>query len=676
MPSPIQRIKRLRDKIRRYDRLYFVEAKPEISDREYDVLMTELRQLETQHPQLITADSPTQHVGGEPITGFQTVPHSVPMLSIDNTYDQKELRAWHERILKGLGTPQVDLIVEPKIDGVAVSLQYVHGQLIQALTRGNGNSGDDITANVRMIRAIPLVLEGKRTEQQLEIRGEIYMPDRVFDDINAHRETSDKLANPRNATAGTLKQKDPRNVARGLRFAAHGRGVIDPATPETEASYLEALKQFGMPTVPFHQVSRFEELWKHIEDFEPRRSKLGFGTDGMVIKVNGFMLQEKLGATSKFPRWSIAYKYAAEQVQTRLLEIEWKVGKTGRVTPRANMEPVPLAGTTVRHASLHNADEIERKDVRLGDTVIIQKAGEIIPQVLGVVKKKRPKASRAIKPPTRCPGCHEPLVRNEEEVDIRCINPECPAQLRERLIWFVGRDQMDIEGLGTKAVAQLYDAGLVRSYGEIYGLKNQKDALIRLERMGTKKVDNMLAGIETSKSRGLARVLAGLGIRHVGSRAAQVLAECFGNIDNLIAADADELAKIDEIGPITAESLHTFLQHEAGRHVIGELKDAGVQLTETRPKKVGSDSPFARKTIVITGTLNQFDRKQLSGHLQALGAKLTASVSKNTDLVVVGENPGSKLDKAQQFHVKTIDETTLLKLLDQTSSQRPPQPPS
>lgn len=664
MSKPAEQINVLRERLREANRRYYVEASPTISDREYDELLKELEALEEAHPDLVTADSPTQRVGSDLTSSFETVTHALPMMSIDNTYDRDELRAWYDRMLKGLGLGEggsVSLVMEPKIDGVALSLRYEGGALVRALTRGDGRSGDDITLNVRTIRAIPLKLHGQATGV-VEVRGEVYMPADVFEKVNAGRDEEEQLANPRNATAGTLKQKDPRGVIRGLRFSAHGRGVVEPDPYEAESAFLGAMRGAGVPIADVETTDDFDAVWAYIERFDRARHTLPYAVDGVVIKVDRFDLRDELGQTSKFPRWAIAYKYAAEQAETVLLDVEWKVGKTGRVTPRATMEPVLLAGTTVRHATLHNADEIERKGIHLGDTVVIQKAGEIIPQVLRVTEEKRKKRAAPIVPPNDCPSCGRPLVREEEEVDIRCINPECPAQLRERLIWFVGRDQMDIEGLGEKAVVQLYDAGLLRSFGDIYALHEKRDALLELERMGEKKVDNLLAGIENSKGRRLTRVLAGLGIRHVGGRAAAILAQHFGDVDALTDADVETLSAIDEIGPITAESIHTFLHHAAGQRVIDELRDAGVDLTEEK-RVVADDSVFGGKTVVITGSFDGFDRKELTARLESLGAKVSGSVSKKTDLVIAGEKAGSKLTKAGELGVEVWDEARLVEAL-------------
>ena len=723
-----KRIADLRRQIDKHNRLYYVEAKTEISDQQFDALLRELQDLEAKHPGLITPDSPTQRVGGEPIEGFNTLPHARPMMSIDNTYNQDELRAWYDRTLKTIVKSDKDaatlftgedaglpLVLEPKIDGVAVSLRYEQGKLVQALSRGDGKRGDDITHNVKTIRAIPLTLhtDNKTAPPDvLEARGEIFMPDAEFQRINDNREDQglERFANPRNATAGTLKSLDPKVAAeRRLRFYAHGRGELTPDDQfQSHTDFLKALHAFGLPTNEHTTtVNTFDDAWAYIEAFQTKRATLGYATDGMVVKVDDIALQDALGATSKAPRWCIAYKYAAEQATTELLNVEWQVGKTGKLTPRATMEPVFLAGTTVQHASLHNFGEIQRKDIRIGDTILIEKAGEIIPYVLGIVKEKRKPNAKPIKAPDKCPTCgadtrieydsrrvndiqrwesrceaekkraekdgrapelpDKPKPLGPEDETIRfCVNPECPAQFREKLIWFVGRNQMDIDGLGEKAVHQLADAGLLNSFGDVYSLHTKRDQLLELERMGEKKVDNLLNGIEASKSQGLARVLAGLGIRHVGASASASLAQHFGDIDSLTQADTDTIAGVEDIGPVTAESVHTFLTSAAGKHIIEELKDAGVDLTEEQsaPPPDTGDSPFAGKTIVITGTFEAYDRNELKDRLTKLGAKVTGSVSKNTDLLLAGEKAGSKLSKAEQLGVEVWDEKKVAEYLD------------
>jgi len=683
MPTAAQQIAKLRRQIDRHNRLYYVEAAPEISDHEFDLLLSRLKALEEKHPELVTPDSPTRRVGGEPIEGFRTVAHTRRMYSIDNTYRREDLLAWHDRVVKGLGPggglfdEAIDYVAEPKIDGVAVSLRYENGHLVSALSRGDGQRGDEITHNIRTIRAIPLTLAVDKTLQKdhpteipkqipgvLEVRGEVFMTRKEFDRINRHRTAAgdDLYANPRNVTAGTLKQLDPREVAkRRLGFIAHGHGEIEPNPFKNYSGFLAAIRAWGVPTNPKTRTcSGIKEAWEFIEGFRAEREKLGYEVDGVVVKVDGQAQQEQLGNTSKSPRWCIAYKYAAQRAVTTLKAITWQVGKGGTLTPVAELEPVLLAGTTVKRAGLHNIDEIRRKDVREGDRVVVEKAGEIIPQVVGVVVGDRPRGSKATNPPGRCPSCGDPPVREEGEAAIRCVNPQCPAQLRERLRWFAARGQMDIEGLGDKAIHQLADVGLLRSYADIYRLDQHREALLGLERMAAKKVENLLKGVEDSKARGLARLLGGLGIRHVGTRAAQILAEHFGAIDRLAGASEEELAAIPEIGPITAQSVHWFFHHHGGKEVIQDLRSLGVDMTGPFNPRVPVNPLFAGKKIVLTGTLESLDRHALKEKLQSLGAKIVSSVSGKTDLVIAGASPGSKLDKAKQLGVEVWDEKRLL----------------
>lgn len=666
MTEPQQRASTLRDELNRHNRLYYVEARPEISDQQYDALMNELLELEAKHPELKSPDSPTQRVGGEPIEGFESVDHALPMLSIDNTYQASEIQSWYERCLKSLGVDAASFVMEPKIDGVAVSLRYEQGKLALALTRGDGQRGDDITHNAKRIAPIPLQLSGEDIPDVLEVRGEIFMPQSEFDRINQEREDQglSLFANPRNATAGSLKSLDPKVVAaRRLRFYAHGRGVVEPLNFAAYHDFLQALRRWGLPTATQTQTADgFEGIWQFIETFDRERHDLDFGTDGVVVKLNRFDQQDELGTTSKSPRWCIAYKFAAEQAETQLVEVNWQVGKTGRITPRATMTPVFLAGTTVTHASLHNPDEIARLDLHHGDTIIVEKAGEIIPHVVGVVKNKRPDNAEPIQPPKRCPSCQSEVVKLSDEVDIRCTNPECPAQLREKLIWFVGRDQMDIDGLGEKVIDQLLEAGLIATFSDLYNLAGHRDDLLKLERMGEKKVDNLLSGIVESKARGLSRVLAGLGIRHVGSKAARILAEEFGDIEKLAAASVEQISGIHEIGPVTAESIYSFVNSDAGHHVISELRDANVSLSQEQIQTT-DDAPLAGKTMVITGSFEAMDRKALTQMFEQAGAKVTSSVSKKTDVVVVGESPGSKLAKAEKLGIEIWNQAKVTEFL-------------
>lgn len=737
MPTPSaaqrDRAAALREQLHRHNRLYYIDAAPEISDLRFDDLLRELQDLEAEYPELQTPDSPTQRVGGAPIEGFTTVAHSSPMLSIDNTYSREELEAWYTRTLTTLmkpraaeqsdkapdplpAPPQDDaptLILEPKIDGVALALRYEAGILTQALTRGDGTQGDDITHNIKTVRAIPLKLDP--TQQKipgvLEVRGEIYMPHAVFTQVNARREKEDLdlFANPRNSTAGTLKQKDPTKVIPGLAFIAHGRGETSTPLTETHSDFLQLIQQWGLPTHAHTTTAdSIDQAWDFIADFENTRTTLPYDTDGVVIKFDRYDVQDQLGSRSKSPRWCIAYKYAAEQATTTLEAVEWQVGKTGKLTPRATMTPVFLAGTTVTHATLHNFGEMLRKDIRLGDTVVIQKAGEIIPQVVEVVLDQRPKNTKPPHAPDRCPECDTPVSaemdgKRIQEIEVHarkvereiakaekenrppetieppaplgpldetaryCPNPECPAQFRERLAHFVGRNQMDIDALGEKTIHQLADAGLIQNLGDIFRLHEKRDKLLALDRMAEKKVENLIQGIEDAKSRGLARVLAGLTIRHVGANGAKIFARAFGDIDALLAADLEQLQALEDVGPITAKSLHDFLHADAGQHVINELRDAHVNLTEPQPSTSSltpqASNLFTNKTIVLTGTLEHFKRNDLKEKLEALGAKVSGSVSKNTDLLIAGESAGSKLTKAEKLGVEVWDEPQLLKHL-------------
>ncbi len=679
-----ERIDALREQINRHNRLYYVEHRPEISDREYDRLMQELETLEQQFPDLKTPDSPTQRVGGEPIEGFETVEHEAPMLSIDNTYDADELRRWGERVARGLGGDggegglfaDLRFVCEPKIDGVAISLLYEDGRLVRAVTRGDGRAGDDVTANARTIRAIPLRLtvldeHADRTPaipDRLEVRGEVFMTFSGFRKVNAAREEAGDppFMNPRNATAGSLKQLDPRITAkRDLWFYAHGRGVVEPDPFDAHADYLAALRGYGLPVSPHAKpVEDVDAVLRFIGAFDGERAELDYPVDGVVVKLDDYEQQRSLGATSKAPRWCIAYKYAPDQAETTLLKVDWQVGKTGKLTPRATMEPVLLAGTTVRHATLHNQDEIDRKDIRVGDRVVIEKAGEVIPQVVEVKKDKRPGDAEPIRVPDQCPSCGGPVVREGEEVAHRCVNPECPAQFREKLIHFAGRNQMDIDGLGVKIVDQLLAADLVHRFADLYDLT--VDQLVELERMGEKSAQNLVEAIDASRQRGLSRVLASLGIRHIGLATARAIARRFPDIDALIEADADQLAEVPDVGPIVAESLHTWLASEVGRQTIAQLKEAGVDLTSREyqaPDAAEADSPFAGKTVVLTGTLDHYTRDELTERLEELGAKVTGSVSKKTDLLIAGESAGSKLDKAEQLGVEIWNEAQLREAL-------------
>jgi DNA ligase (NAD+) len=682
-----QEIEQLRDAIRGHDRRYYVEAMPMISDQQYDQLLDQLKQLEANHPELVTQDSPTQRVGGEPLEGFRRVEHARPMLSIDNTYNREDLEKWAQRCQVALDEPVNNgavlpggFLAEPKIDGVAISLRYENGLLVLAATRGDGSRGDDVTQNVRTIRGIPLQLSATGAQgvpEVLEVRGEIFMSTAEFARINqACRDTGQEVfVNPRNTTAGTLKQLDPGAVAqRKLQFLAHGRGEIVGDHCATHSEFLAALAAWGVPTNPLTKSCQsIDEVWQLIQEFDAMRTDLAYGVDGVVVKVDRYELQEQLGSTSRFPRWCIAYKYPAEQAVTKLLQVDWQVGKTGKLTPRATMEPVFVAGTTVQHATLHNYGEILRKDIRIGDTVIIEKAGEIIPQVVRVDLEKRPANLPPIEPPKKCPDCAgevEPEQDDDGKETVRyCVNPECPAQLRERLIHFSARGQMDIDGMGEKVVLQLADAGLLNSFGDVFSLREKRKQLLELERMGEKKVDNLLAAIEAAKGRGLDRVLVGLGIRHVGSTASRVLARHYGTLDALLEATVEDIQSFQAggqesgIGPEIAKSLHLFLRSEAGKYVIDELRQANVRLSVPQQEGVASPQVFAGKTFVVTGKLEKYTREAIHALVEQHGGRASKSLSKNTDYLVAGQKTGSKLAKAQQLGVVAVSETEFEEML-------------
>ncbi len=665
MPNSLQKqVESLRERVRYHDRLYYIDAKPEISDHEYDELMRQLCDLETQHPDLITSDSPSQRVGGQLLPGFVHVSHAVPMLSVDNTYDESQLREFDQRIRGALDDEPFSYIVDPKVDGVAASLTYENGVLALAATRGDGATGDDITQNIRTLKSVPLRLVGNDVPAVLDVRGEVYWPTDSFLAFNARREEEGEqvFANPRNATAGTLKQLDPAKVAdRGLRFVAHGFGRIEPLSCDSGFEILQMFQKWGIAANPgLSRASDIEEVLELVRTWERRRHELPYEIDGLVVKVDSITQRRQLGTTSKYPRWCIAYKYAAEQAESVLLDIELQVGKLGTVTPRAIMAPVQLAGTTVRHASLHNFDQVERLDVRIGDTVIVEKAGEIIPQVVRVVLDKRPPHAMPFPRPTSCPVCDHPLERDAGGVYIRCNNPQCVAQRRERLIHFCSRDQMDIEGAGDALVQQLVDNELATDCSDLFRLHERQEKLLALERMGKKSVENLLAGIEASKSKPLSKLLSALNIRHVGSTTGELLAEHFGNIDDLMQADYEELIAIDGIGPELADSVRSFFAGDDGRRLIERLRELGVNMLQPR-RNVAAGLPFSGKNVVITGTLESMGRKEAQELVKSLGGKSAGAVSKKTDLVVAGEKAGSKLAKAREFGVEVIDEAEFLK---------------
>jgi DNA ligase (NAD+) len=764
-----RRIGELRVLLDRANRAYYVDASPIMSDAEFDGLLKELIGLEARHPELDDPASPSKRVGGEPIDGFTQVRHALPMLSIDNAYDEMSVREWFCRVERGSvergseaakqrGRTQesgrslfaqnadnghsnvadngasvpaslprslaaslaLTLFADPKIDGVAISLRYEQGQLVRAVTRGDGTTGDDVTHAARAIRAIPLVLspckdEGPAIPDILEIRGEVYMPTPAFESLNKEREAAGEelFLNPRNITAGTLKNLDPKLVAsRKLSFCAHGRGECSggpQAFANSHSQYMERIKALGVPTTPHARLcAGIDDAIEAIRAFEQTRRTLDYATDGMVVRVDDFSLQSRLGTTSKSPRWIVAYKYPPERTTTVMLHVEHQVGKTGKITPRATMKPVLLAGTVVQHATLHNYGQIVKKDLRLGDTVEIEKAGEIIPYVVGVVHAQRPPGARRIEPPKTCPVCAGPVEVEpieaehdpEQETQRWCVNPECPAQVREKLVWFAGRKQMDIDGLGEKTIDQIRASTAsipLNTFADIFRLHEHREALVGIDRMGEKKVDNLLVGIEAAKSRGLGRLLGSMGIRHVGDTTGKLVARRYKNLEALLAASVRDLmpnTKLSKkeaaalgvdpdppggqetgLGKDTAPIIHAYLHSPAARRTFDELRAVGVDFaskdfrdpilgsTSGPGPEVAGSSTFAGKTIVLTGTLEGFDRQTLAEKLEALGAKVSGSVSNKTHLVIAGESAGSKLDKARELGIEVWDEARLVKEL-------------
>ncbi|MBI3312164.1 MAG: NAD-dependent DNA ligase LigA [Candidatus Omnitrophica bacterium] len=660
--DPRQEIERLRKLIRHHDRKYYVETAPEISDAEYDRLYRKLQDLEKEHPEFLTLDSPTQRVGGEPLKEFAVVRHRVPMQSLDNTYSADELREFDARVRKGLGETSIDYVVELKFDGVSVSLTYENGRLIQGATRGDGENGDDITANLKTLRAIPLSLSPP-FPNLLEVRGEVYMPRKSFEALNRRKEQEGEplFANPRNAAAGSLKQLDPRIVAqRNLSIFCWGVGAVEGKSFSTHQEVLEAIRRCGLPVNPHRKrCAGMEEVVRFCGEWEPKRRKLPFEIDGMVVKVNDLDQRRRLGSTSKSPRYAIAYKFPAERAVTRLLEIDVQVGRTGALTPVAHLEPVSLAGTTVSRASLHNEDEIQRLEIRVGDWVRVEKAGEIIPQVVEVIKSKRTGKERAFRMPSRCPVCGGKVMRDPEEVAVRCVSLSCPAQLKERLIHFGQRSAMDIEGLGDALAEQLVRQELVKDVGDLYRL-TAKD-LLKLERMGEKSAQNILKGIELSKTRNLARLIFGLGIRHVGSTGAEALARHFGSLRKLTQADEKTLMGLSAVGPVMAASIAEFFRAPENRKVLEKLERGGVKSEETAPQLLSKR--LEGQTIVFTGEMERWSRPEAEELVRVHGGAAGSSVTRKTTLVVTGGSPGSKYEKAKALGVRIITESEFMKMI-------------
>ena len=660
-------IESLRDEIRRHDYLYYVLNQPEVSDREYDRLFAQLRKLEAEHPNLITPDSPTQRVSEKPLEEFASVTHAVPMLSIDNTYSGEELREFDARVAKGLEGARYEYVVELKIDGLAISLRYEDGLLVRAATRGDGTTGDDVTANIRTIRAIPLRLSAERkTPAVLEVRGEVYMPKAAFAELNRLRAEAGEteFANPRNASAGSLKLLDARITAtRKLAFFAYALGEVSGVLAEDHYQTLANFRKLGLPVNPHtRKAADIDEVIRICDSWNEKKGGLEYQIDGMVIKVNRLDQQRALGTTGRAPRWCISYKFAAEQAETIVESIDVQVGKMGTLTPVANLAPVLLAGTTVKRASLHNFEELARLDVRPGDTVIIEKAGEIIPQVVKVLDKTRKAGTKPFHPPDKCPACGGGVRKDEGGVAIRCVNPSCPAQLLERLKYFAGRGQMDIEHVGPALIEQLVDKGLVRTVADLYKLRF--DQVAAMERMGDKSAANVIDSIEQSKRRPLWRLVAGLGIRHVGGQSAEILADRFGSVEALMEADMQALEETEQIGPTIAASIYEYLHDPKNIAVIRELLAAGVSPEAPTGKKAGQ--ALAGKTIVVTGTLDNFSRNEIEQAIKDHGGRPTGSVSKKTDFVLAGREAGSKLEKARQLGVTVIDENEFLRMIGRT----------
>jgi DNA ligase (NAD+) len=659
-----QRVKELHELLNQYSYEYYVLDKPSVPDAEYDRLMQELIQLEEQYPELKTPDSPSQRVGGEPLDVFEKVTHRTPMLSLGNAFNEQDLRDFDRRVRQAVGD-NVSYVCELKIDGLAVSLRYENGVFVQGATRGDGTTGEDITSNLKTIRSLPLRL---KQNVSIEVRGEAYMPRKSFEALNAQKMElgEEPFANPRNAAAGSLRQLDPKIAAkRNLDIFVYGIANAAEIGITSHSEALNYLDELGFKTNPERKkCENIDEVINLLDDFLAKRADLPYDIDGVVIKVDSLEQQEKLGATAKSPRWAIAYKFPAEEVVTKLIDIELSVGRTGVVTPTAILEPVRVAGTTVQRASLHNEDLIREKDIKIGDYVVVKKAGDIIPEVVNVLVDKRTGEEREFSMPTHCPECESKLVRLDEEVALRCINPKCPAQIREGLIHFVSRDAMNIEGLGEKVVAQLFKENLIEDVADLYQLK--KEQLIQLERMGEKSATNLINAIEASKENSLERLIFGLGIRHVGAKAAKTLAQHFETMENLQNATFEQLVSIHEIGHKMAESIVTYFSKPEVKQLIEELRQYGVNMTYKGPKPVeqaDSDSYFAGKTIVLTGKLEHLTRNEAKSEIEARGGKVTGSVSKSTDLVIAGEAAGSKLTKAQELGIEIWDESRLIEEL-------------
>ena len=670
--DPAARAKQLRESIRRHEHLYYVLSKPQISDLEFDALERELREIEAAHPELISRDSPTQRVGGAPLSEFPSVVHQEAMLSLENTYSEEEVREFESRVRRQLGETPLSYVAEPKIDGLSLSVTYEDGLLTRAVTRGDGKTGDDVTENARTIRSLPLALFAARlgvtVPKLLEARGEVYLPRSVFAQINDERARNgeEPFVNPRNAASGAMKLLDPRQVKeRGLELFLYSLARVSAGDPKTHADALALMRAFGLRTNPeIKACASLDEALAHCAYLRQKRDSLDYDIDGVVVKIDSLSLQRELGSTSKFPRWAIAYKFPAERATARLLAIDVQVGRTGKLTPVAHLEPVFVSGTTVSRATLHNAEEIARKDIRVGDLVVVERGGEVIPKIIEVILSKRPASSTSFAMPETCPACGTHVAAIAGEVDIRCPNASCKAQIEERIKHYARRQAMDIEGLGDILVALLVETGAVRNIADLYAL--DVATLARLERMGEKSAKNVVASIEKSRGAGLQRLLFGLGVRFVGERGAELLSRRFGSMDALVQASPEEIDAVPEIGDAVVASLREWFEAPLNQDLIDRLKKAGVLMAA-----VSGDPPqprtFEGLQFVLTGVLPSMDRNQAKRLIEGRGGRVTSSVSSKTSFIVAGDDAGSKLDKARTLGITVLDEAGLKRLLGENA---------
>lgn len=663
--DPLAEIEALRAEIRRHERLYYVSDSPEITDGEFDALMARLKALETANPEFASEDSPTRRVGGERSNTFAPVPHRIPMLSLDNCYSAEEFLDWHARVKKGLKDEPFELVVEAKIDGLSCSIEYEKGRLARASTRGDGETGEDVTLNVRAIKSVPIRLDLSHAPALFEARGEVYMDKKDFERLReeAFSAGEEPFVNPRNAAAGSLRQKDPTVTAgRRLKFIAHSYGYLEGMVePDSHWEYLNICRSLGfqISTLGNRVCRSAEEVLAFYAEYAEKRFSLPYEIDGLVIKVDSLRQRGLLGFTAKSPRWAIAFKYPAQQATTTVKNVEFSVGRTGAITPVAELEPVKCGGVTISSATLHNFDEIERLGLKLGDKVVIERAGEVIPKVVKVVPGSRKGHEKAILPPKECPSCGSELFKDEEEVALRCVNPSCPVQFKRSLLHFASRDAMNIDGFGVSSVEQLVDKGLVKGFPDIYRLK--KEDLLGLELFKDKKADNLLSRINKSKEQPLSRLIYALGIRHIGEKNARVLAGHFRTMKAFMSTGPEELARVSEIGPVIAEAVTDFFKVEATRRMVGELGELGLRMDE--PERKTSGGALAGKTFVFTGELKTMTRDEAQAKVREAGGKETSSVSAKTSYVVVGAEPGSKYDKAKKLGVPVLSEEDFIKLL-------------